>query len=117
MVNPFTKTMSAWRAGSFQNYCCPGKAPKARQTTDGGDVRLRLSEAKNPRDKWINKTKPRMGDRTHNLSNTTLHISLSSLRDYLCCCAITGGFTPVCGLSSLRDYRVSSCSVGFAIRP
>ena len=35
-----------------------GKAPKARKTTDGGGLRLRLSEAKNPRYKRINKTKP-----------------------------------------------------------
>ena len=29
---------------------------KARKTTDGGELRLRLSEAKNPRNKRINKT-------------------------------------------------------------
>ena len=35
-----------------------GKAPKVRQTTDGGELRLRLTEGKNPRNKRINKTKP-----------------------------------------------------------
>ncbi len=34
------------------------KVPKGRETTDGGELRLRLSEAKNPRNKRINKTKP-----------------------------------------------------------
>ncbi len=34
------------------------KVPKGRETTDGGVLRLRLSEGKNPRDKRINKTKP-----------------------------------------------------------
>ncbi len=35
-----------------------GKAPKARKNTDGGVLRLRLTEGKNPRNKRINKTKP-----------------------------------------------------------
>jgi len=34
------------------------KVPKGRETTDGGVLRLRLTEGKNPRDKRINKTKP-----------------------------------------------------------
>ena len=32
---------------------------------------------------------------------------LSGEKDFSCCCAITGGYTPVCALSSLRDFRVS----------
>ena len=48
----------------------------------------------NPRDKCINKTKPWKGDRTLNLFNITLLMSLSSLRDFLCCFAITGGYHP-----------------------
>ena len=38
-----------------------GKAPKVRKNTDGGAFRLRLSEAKNPRFRNINKTKAPKG--------------------------------------------------------
>ena len=34
------------------------KVPKGRETTDGGVLRLRLTEGKNPRNMRINKTKP-----------------------------------------------------------
>jgi len=38
-----------------------GKAPKARKNTDGGVLRLRLTEGKNPRYRNINKTKAPKG--------------------------------------------------------
>ena len=50
------------------------------------------------------KQKPRRGDRISNLFNFNLHLSLSPRRGFFCCRTTTGGFTPVCGLSSLRDF-------------
>ena len=35
-----------------------GKAPEVRKNTDGGVLRLRLTEGKNPRYRSINRTKP-----------------------------------------------------------
>ena len=68
-----------------------GKAPKARQTTDGGVLRLRLSEAKNPRANCINKTKPRKGDRTYNVLNSNMFRSLSPRWGFFGCRTTTGG--------------------------
>ena len=64
-----------------------GKAPKARQTTDGGV---------NPRANCINKTKPRKGDRTYNVLNSNMFRSLSPRWGFFGCRTTTGG-------SSLRS--------------
>ena len=59
-----------------------GKAPKARQTTDGGV---------NPRANCINKTKPRKGDRTYNVLNSNMFRSLSPRWGFFGCRTTTGG--------------------------
>jgi len=61
-----------------------------------------------------------MGDRIYNVFNISMLRSLSPPRGFLCRCNITRGvlrfaqaqaeYTPVCGLSSLRDFR------GFRLR-
>ena len=61
------------------------KAPRARKTTDGGA---------SPRDKRINKTKPRGGDRTYNVFNNNMLRSLSPLRGFFGCRTTTGGLRP-----------------------
>ena len=87
-----------------------GKASEVRKNTDGGVLRLRLSEAKNPRYKFINKTKPQnkgrrsQGATEHIKCLITTCIGLCRhLGASLVVALLPGACAPVCGLSSLRD--------------
>ena len=72
------------------------QAPRVRKNTDGGSVRLRLTEGKNPRYGNINKTKAPKGRQNVQLLCKQHIKTLSPRRGFFCCRTSTGG-------SSLRS--------------
>ena len=80
-----------------------GKAPEVRKNTDGGA---------NPRYRSINKTKaPRGRQRPKHVVIKQVYIFCRPFRASFAVALLPGVYTPVCGLSSLRDlsYAPMSC--------